>query len=151
MNAKDLPLPGHIYVPGKTARHDEAFLDPVKALAAQVTTDDTALENIAWLFGLRLIDEGYFWEAHEILETVWMQARPNSREKHLVQGVIHLANAGLKEKMERPVAAERLRHLALACFNEAYLSARDENLMGLALSDLQQTAKTGVFSRFWPH
>ncbi|NKB53421.1 MAG: DUF309 domain-containing protein [Rhizobiaceae bacterium] len=136
-SANSLKLPPFAYVPGRGKRHEEDFLDHVKAIAATETRNSNAASNRAWLFGLRLIDQAYFWEAHEILETVWLRAAPNSREKSLVQGVIHLANAALKLKMGRPEAAEKLFALADQCISEAFVGWTEDGLMGLDKANLQ--------------
>lgn len=62
----------------------------------------------AWKTGLAYLDNGYFWEAHEVLEPVWLQAPPNSVERKFVQALIQLANANLKLSMGRPKATLRL-------------------------------------------
>lgn len=101
-----------------------------------VTQDESSGDNHAWLYGLRLIEHGYFWEAHEILESVWMRASPNSRERQLVQGIIHIANAALKQTMARPGAAKRLYLLAQNCVLEAFPGRRKAPLMGLEFETL---------------
>ena len=57
-----------------------------------------------------------------MLEAVWNNAAPNSREKHLVQGVIQIANAQLKASLEQTKAADRLQKLAMECIARAYTS-----------------------------
>lgn len=98
------------------------MFDVPKAAALPVTETETASANQAWLYGLELLSGGYFWECHEVLETVWLNAPPNSRERAAVQGVIQLANAALKLKMARVTAAQRLAAMAKANFAEAALS-----------------------------
>lgn len=66
----------------------------------------------AWCAGWQFLRQGYFWEAHELFEPVWMALPPNSRERALVQGVIQVANAALKARMRRPRAVLRLCDLA---------------------------------------
>jgi len=102
------PLPETAHVPGVNARPDERAFDAVKAAVPPRTTSDGAGENAAWQHGLRLIAAGCYWEAHEVLEPVWMNAAPNSPERHLVRAAIQLANAALKQRMGRPKAALRL-------------------------------------------
>lgn len=102
------PLPEAAHVPGATPRPGEGTFAAVKAAAPPVTTSEGADGNAAWQHGLRLIAAGYYWEAHEVLETVWMNAAPNSPERHLLRAAIQLANAGLKQRMGRPGAALRL-------------------------------------------
>ena len=102
------PLPDHAYVPRRNARHPEGAFDAIRAAAAARTTSEGAAENRAWRYGLLLLRESFFWEAHEVLEPVWMNAAPNAPERHVCQSVIQLANAALKMEMGRPRAAKKL-------------------------------------------
>lgn len=130
MRVADIPLPTYRHIPGRNDRPDMAFFDGIKA------ESDTA-----WLYGIRLFNAGFFWEAHEVLEPVWLGAMPNSRERHLVQAIIHLANGLLKETMERPNARRRLAGLARGRLFEAFPDGRGK-LMGvdaaeaLAMADM---------------
>ena len=58
--------------------------------------------------GLALYRAGFFWEAHEALEPLWLSAAPNSRARAYLQALIQLANAQLKHKMDKPAAAHRI-------------------------------------------
>lgn len=133
----DWPLPERPHVPGETARPDPD--DPVHRLAraAPDPTDPQAWRaNPAWMAGLRLYAHGYFWEAHEVWEAVWANARANSAERALVQGVIQLANAGLKQRMRRPGAARRLAAMAAGHVDDAASGGRAAS-MGLDLLALR--------------
>lgn len=134
-------LPEHAYIPGRTPRHAEGFLDHVKRAAPAPTLDRQAPDNSAWIYSLRLLENGFYWEAHEVLEEIWRNASPNSRERYLVQGMIHIANAALKVRMQRPEAAERLARLALDCIGEAFGSHRTEPLMMLTRDRLMACAR----------
>ncbi|MCB1387358.1 MAG: DUF309 domain-containing protein [Nitratireductor sp.] len=128
--AAALPLPSHRHLPGRNGRHEAGAFDFVPAQCADETREASVAENTGWHYGLRLFREGYFWEAHEVLETVWMRAAPNGRERHLVQGVIHLANGALKNGLAQQGAAKRLAVLALDAFGRAFAGGR-EQVMGL--------------------
>jgi len=117
-------LPPHRHIPGQNARPDEAFFDDIKSDSGH-----------AWLYGIRLFNCGFYWEAHEVLEPVWLNALPNSRERHLVQAVIHLANGLLKQAMGRPNARQRLAGLARSRLAEAFPEARGR-LMGIDAADI---------------
>jgi hypothetical protein len=56
-----------------------------------------------------LFHSGYDWETHEILESLWLAATPNSRERAYLQALIQLANLWLKLTMGHLKAADRLR------------------------------------------
>lgn len=108
-----LPLPDHKHIPGQNARHPEDTFDWIRDQAA------AEAGNAAWDYGLRLLHEGFYWEAHEVLEPVWMAAAPNSAEKAMAQAVIQLANAALKLDMGKPKAAVRLAGMVEALAAEA--------------------------------
>lgn len=129
-HAADLPLPTHRHVPGENARPDDPVLEAVRRTVPAETRSATAADNVAWRYGLRLLDAGFYWEAHEVLEPVWLAAAPNSRERHLVQAVIHLANGRLKDVMGRPNARLRLAGLARQGFAAAFPTG-EGTLMGL--------------------
>ena len=135
MPGADLPMPAHAYIPGKTLRHGENAFDAVKALAPEVTRDADAASNIAWNHGLRLLNSGFYWEAHEVLETVWMAAPTNSRERYLVQAVIQLANAALKRRMGKEKAAIRIAGLAKEAALRAF--AGRDTVMGIGRDELE--------------
>jgi hypothetical protein len=120
IRATDIPLPAWRHVPGRNERHGDDAFAHVKSLCPVRTESATAEGNIAWRYGLRLFNEAYYWETHEVLETVWLRARPNSRERWLVQCVIHLANGALKQSAGRRQAAVRLAGLADTCRQRAY-------------------------------
>lgn len=141
LDVSEIPLPEYAYVPGENARHVEGFLDAVTAMAPSRTSDNTSHSNIAWKYGLRLLEEGFYWEAHEVLETVWMNATPNDRERALVQGIIHIANAALKVKMQRIQAAKRLSSLAKECLTLAWRGHASKTLMGLDKELILNAAK----------
>ncbi len=105
-------LPTHAYIPGVTARHPESAFDDLKN---SVTADQSVLQlqqSAAFRAGLAFLDEGYYWETHEVLEPVWMVLPAGSTEKKFIQGLIQLANGRLKLLMQRHAAALRLVDIA---------------------------------------
>jgi len=65
-------------------------------------------QSEAFCTGLHYLGRGYFWEAHELFEPVWMALEEGSDDRRFLQALIQLANAQLKLKMQRPKAAKRL-------------------------------------------
>lgn len=123
--------PPHAHVPGRTPRHPEGLFDPVRDTAEGVPVERLA-ETEAWRTGLRWLREGYWWEAHEVLEPVWMAAPPNAPERHMVRAAIQCANARLKRAMGRDRAAERLEAMVAQLLDEVVLSGRG-TVMGLSV------------------
>ncbi|WP_425099025.1 DUF309 domain-containing protein [Tropicibacter sp. S64] len=124
-------LPPHAYVPGQTPRHPEGLFDASKGLAEPLEASP------AFAHGLRFLEQGFFWEAHECLEPVWMAARENSGEKLLLQALIQLANARLKARMGRPKAEARLRAEAARLAQEAF-GRGGALVLGLAQNDVAE-------------
>jgi len=139
-------FPPRPYVPGLNPRHDPARFDAVKDCAPHPTRSEDAEDNLAWQHGLNLFAAGYFWEAHEVLERVWLNAPQNSVERHVVQGVIQLANAGLKQRMGRDKAAARLAAIAAELFSRA---PADGVVMGMSVRGLRAAADR-VLVADWP-
>lgn len=133
----DVLLPPYAYVPGQTPRHPETlFADLHRTVEADMSVDQLAA-TAAWRAGWVFLERGFFWESHEVLEPVWMQTRPNSAERHLVQAVIQVANAGLKARMGRVRAVGRLCDLAQTHL-DASRRAGGEKLMQLRFDDLAE-------------
>jgi hypothetical protein len=106
--AEDLRLPGWAHLPGVTPGADHAPLEAAKELVPPRFEAPPAADHPAIRYGIRLCDSGFYWEAHEVLEAVWMAAALNGRDRTALRAIIQLANAGLKLRMGRPRAALRL-------------------------------------------
>lgn len=61
-----------------------------------------------YLYGIDLFNYGFWWEAHEAWESVWMAAGRKSRTGIFVQGLIQIAAAQLKRFMKEQRGAEIL-------------------------------------------
>ena len=125
--------PPHAYVPGKTPRHPEGYFDACKSDAQKVPLD-VLHKSAAWTYGLAFLNEGYFWEAHEVLEAVWLACPPASAERLLVQAIIQLANARLKAVMDQPRANQRLQEQADRLAGEAFQRSGGQ-ILGLDKAD----------------
>lgn len=127
-------LPGHAYIPGENERHPEGAFDPIRRTAQLgMSTEDLARSD-AFQIGLQYIDAEFYWEAHEVLEPVWMALSEDSDERRFVQGLIQMANGFLKIRMNRPKAALRLAHIARDLVN----SDDAEFVLGLRRAEVVQ-------------
>jgi Domain of unknown function (DUF309) len=111
-----LPLPRWAYVPGEAyeAAADYQTLAQVKLLVPAAFRGYVPARHPPLHYGLMLNDRGYFWEAREILETVWAAAPQGGRERILLRACILIANANLRLRMEKGGSAARLWGDALA-------------------------------------
>lgn len=106
-----------------------------------------------YLFGIDLFNHGYFWEAHETWETVWLAA--GGRETGcgvFVQGLIQLAAAQLKRFIGEPRGALSLTAGAcekLATAEGLYLGIEVASLMTGAQRCLREDL--GEFPKIFLH
>lgn len=110
--ADDWIIPAQAYVPGRTERPAEGVYDPIRETAQAGMTAEALARSAAFRHGLLYIESGFYWEAHEVLEPVWMALPEHSTERRFVQALIQTANGLLKLCMERPKAALRLCGIA---------------------------------------
>lgn len=75
----------------------------------------------AFLFGVDLLNAGYYWEAHEQWEGLWKTAAQQSAERAVLQGLIQAAASMLKAKLEQRGGAISLAMSA----NEHLLAGND--------------------------
>ena len=105
-----LPLPRWAYVPGEAYEADADYetLAQIKLLVPPAFCGYVPARHPALRHGITLNDNGYFWEAREILETVWAAAPQGGRERILLRACILIANANLRLRMEKSGSAARL-------------------------------------------
>ncbi|MBL4646786.1 MAG: DUF309 domain-containing protein [Rhizobiales bacterium] len=121
-------FPPYAYVPGQTERHPEGWFDDIRnTVPVEGAPEVDLMQCKAFVTGLAYIESGYFWEAHEVLEPVWMASPQRSECQAALLGLIQLANAQLKETMEQPKAALRLYIIAKGHFN----SIKSKTVLGI--------------------
>lgn len=129
-----LALPRTAHRPGSGSRPDLPPLIAAKTLCPPRIDPADWARNGAYLYGFRLYNEGFFWEAHEVWETVWLACRPNASERSLMVALIQLTNATLKLAMGRQAAALRILPAAAEALREC--ESRRSIVMGVHISRL---------------
>lgn len=126
-----IPLPPHAHVPGRNARHDDAVFAQFHDSVRPGMGAKELARTLAWRAGWVYLNRGFYWEAHEVLEPVWMALPDGSAERQFTQALIQLANAALKHRMARENAVRRLCGIV-----EDHLVAcgASEQIMGLEVS-----------------
>ena len=141
MTVAGVPLPGHAYVPGKNARHAEGAFDWIRNSVVTGMSEAELANTQAFRTGLIYLEQGFYWEAHEVLEPVWIACPEDSAARQMVQGLIQLANAHLKVRMMRPRAVVRLCDIALGHFAAAR-QLGGKRVMGIEISGMQRQVET---------
>ncbi len=103
--------PPYAYVPTRNARHPKGAFDGLIASVGPDVPTAALHHTAAFRAGMAYLKAGYYWEAHEVFEPIWMAAPPGSAERLVAQILIQIANARLKHAMQRPKAAARLEQI----------------------------------------
>jgi len=106
-----LPFPNRKYIPGigihpkkgKNGSHIPEIPDDLEKYS-----DDSWQRSIKYLYAVDLFNSGYWWEAHEVLEDLWIQAGKTTSLAKFIQGLIQISAALLKDFQSKSQAAEKL-------------------------------------------
>ncbi len=152
----DRPLPPYSYVPGHLphpisdpAGHSyghhlispgEGQHEPV----APVSLVSGWRASSDYLFSIDLFNHGFYWEAHETWEQLWIAFGRSGREADFLKGLIKLAAAGVKVREGRPIGVQRHASRARELFqlvSENPIDGVTGHLGGLDLSALCEAAE----------
>lgn len=118
----DDSLPPYSYVPG---RFPQPVTDPAGHSYGQPPRKVPPLDPARWeqsrefCHALRLFDAGYYWEAHEAWEVLWMAAGRKGADATALKGLIKLAAAGVKAREGNAAGVERHARRAAELFRAA--------------------------------
>ena len=112
----DRPFPPYTYVPGK---QPHPVSDPRGHMYGQHDQEPPPLDPLQWalsetyLYAVDLFNHGYYWEAHEAWESLWLAADRTGPTAEFLKGLIKLAAAGVKRLEGNPVGVERHTNRAI--------------------------------------
>ena len=136
-------LPPYAYLPGKNPHpvRDPAghsyHVEPIPVAA------EVSLSSDAFLWGLDLFNNGYYWEAHETWESLWRVADRDGPLRMLFKGLILLSAAGVKIRERKNAAAARHAKRAAALFRR--LPDRTlERALGMSPAALAERAEAAT-------
>lgn len=124
-----LPLPTYRYIPGQSPK-DEKRQDISKCKLEKLREINWKT-NEAYLYGIDLFNNEFYFEAHEVWEELWFKTGRENPEGKFLKALIQISGARLKIKMNEAKPAQRL--FKLACENFGSLPPI---FMGLALQTL---------------
>ncbi len=118
-------------------------LNKVKALCPAVTDPMGWRDNLPYRYGWSLFEAGFYWEAHEVWEPVWLASRPNSPERIFLKAAIQMANGSLKLALGKTNAARRLFDEvdSLRAELQSALGAETGSYMGVDLAVFDRTGE----------
>ena len=128
MRYTEFPLPIRKYIPGQGVHPDR---HPQGSHIPDIPFEDVELTKDNWqhcqryLYGIDLFNAGYWWEAHEVLEELWVECGRTTEIARFLQGIIQVSAALLKDSISNTRGAKRLKVRAvekLRLLSGVYLS-----------------------------
>ena len=143
----DKPFPPYKHLPGRTP-HPRKHTDGQGRVAEECVgpplTEANWRTNDAYLYGVDLYNYGYWWEAHEAWEGLWVMAKKESLERIFLQGLIQAAAALLKARAGNVHAAGKLWEKARPKLERVRAAAPE--YMGLNLAEFVHNTAEHIVS-----
>lgn len=142
-----LPLPPYRFVPGRTPH---PYRDPAgyaygqrgeHASAIRLAPPERWSENVEYLFGCDLYNQGYWWEAHEAWEGLWRSANANTTQRRFLQALILATVCHLKLEMGVLAAVQRLRARANRRLLQVAKDIAGDTFMGIRVWPWYETLR----------
>ncbi len=146
----ELDFPPYTFVPGQSPH---PISDPRGHRYGLPAGAPEALDPDAWrncrgyLYGIDLFNAGFYWEAHEQWEALWLSAGRHGALADFLKALIKLAAAGVKRLEGRPGGV--VSHAQRAADLLRPLAAGQSQLAGLRLAELLALAET-IAQGAWP-
>jgi hypothetical protein len=140
----DQPLPPYTFVPDGEQPHPvrdprgHSFRKPVEG--ATPPSQENWANCRAYLYGLDLFNAGYYWEAHEVWESLWHVAGRSSAVGQFLKGLIKLAAAGVKVRQGVSAGVRSHAQRAAALMQEL-AQTHGPRFLGLDLEELMRIAR----------
>jgi predicted metal-dependent hydrolase len=138
-------FPTYSYVPGRFPHpHRNPDGHGLEGPPGDLPAPDTDRWRDAsgYLRGIALFNHGYYWEAHEVWEAVWIACGRTGRDADFFKGLIKLAAAGVKAREGRADGVRRHAERAAQLLQAVSASRTPrQRLFGLNLPQLIDCAQ----------
>ena len=137
-------LPARKFIPGKgihPRKDPRGSHIPPLPLSTVKFSPETWRESIHYLYAIDLFNLGYWWEAHEVLEDLWIETGRHTPVATFIQGIIQISAALLKDSQSVARGARRLSAKGLSKIRRqtgVFLGIRVERFAGHVEAYLEQ-------------
>lgn len=143
----EVPFPAYAFVPG---RQPHPVTDPFghsfnhQHVAPAPLDPEHPTASREFLFGVDLFNAGFYWEAHETWEGLWIAAGRTGTTADFLKGLIKLAAAGVKSREGQSQGVQRHAARAEELFRivRATCSEGQSRFAGLSFDSLIQAASS---------
>ena len=140
----DVKFPPYAYVPGRTAhpvsdpRGHSYGRAPAKVAAPDPENPGGSPEL---LYAVDLFNHGYYWEAHEVWESLWHACGRTGSTADFLKGLIKLAAAGVKAREGKAAGVRRHAQRAAELFETCSPATGATAVLGLDVNALIAAAE----------
>ncbi len=139
----DIPLPPSTFAPGqppppRSAPRGHSFGEPIEQ-HTPIDVDDWRYSE-TYLRGVDLFNHGYYWEAHEIWEGLWLACGRSGLTADFLKGLIKLAAAGVKVREGVPEGVRSHAQRATELFQQVQRGLDSPRYLGLNLEEIIRLA-----------
>lgn len=134
------PFPSYRYLPG---RNPHPTRDPAGHSYGSTDIELDGFDPDSWqnceiyLYAIDLLNHGYWWEAHEALEAIWLAAgQRTTKTGRFVQGLLQIGIGALKQHLGQTSAAIRLWQTGLE-----KIAVSDPYYLGIDVQELQRVVR----------
>ncbi|MCF8058875.1 MAG: DUF309 domain-containing protein [Bacteriovoracaceae bacterium] len=126
-------LPPYAFIPGKHPHPEKKGGHMENTEVSVEPLDPTSpLENKAFLYGLDLFNNGYYWESHVWWEALWNKAGRKGELADFLKALIKLAAGGVKINLDQKPVSQGHIDRAL----ELLIPLEEEIFCGINIKDL---------------
>ncbi len=141
----EMPFPAYAFVPGQHPHPSTDVQGHHFGQSPAVPTlldPDNPITSREFLFAIDLFNAGFYWEAHETWEGLWIGAGRKGTLANFLKGLIKLAAAGVKSREGQPIGVQRHARRAEELFRSvsAVQLPQQMSFAGLVIDDLIQIA-----------
>lgn len=141
----DQPFPPYAYIPGRTphpTRDPDGHSYGAKAANPKAPDPENWRDCREYLYGLDLFNHGFYWEAHEAWEELWVACSRSGLTATYLKALINLAAAGMKASWGSMRGMRANAENAMRLFDSAarQFESRGTRFMGLDVRALADSA-----------
>ena len=140
----DVEFPSYAYVPGRGPHpvsdpRGHSYGSALSGIAAPDPENPSGSPQ--FLQAVDLFNYGYYWEAHEVWEALWIACGRSGSTADFLKGLIKLAAAGVKAREGRPPGVRRHAERARELFEATAQATGVTAVLGLDLKQLIAAAE----------
>ena len=145
----NIEFPPYAFVPGRNPHprsHPEGHLYNKQDSKPDRVDDKLFLDSQEYLYGIDLFNYGYYWEAHEVWESLWNAHNREGNTANFLKALIRLSASGVKVKQGQEKGINDHSLAASDIFKNILYSTNNDLFLGLSLSDLIDFIKHNIDS-----